>query len=136
MRPIITTQDVPSAIVAYLTAALADRPEACAQDVTVSTKHSNPLPLPYVRVRRIGGRVNGVVDSARIDCLVWHHTEDYRLPLARLVHDLLLAIANDNVDGTLLYGAVDFLAPIPAPDPTDSNRQVAMLTVEVTARAQ
>ncbi len=136
MKPVVYLPDTAEAVAAYLTAALADRSESYVKGVTVSTKMPNPVPLPYVRVRRVGGQVRDVViDRATVDALIWHTDDDKRMALGRLTYDLLLAIQNDTVGGVLLYSASDFLAPIKVPDPTDSNRHVVMTTAQVIARA-
>lgn len=132
MRPVVSAPDTPKAVVAYLKAGLAAHGESA---VTVDTAMKAPVPIPFVRVRRIGGGPRDVIlDRARLDFLVWHFDADKRADLARLVHALLLAVADDTANGVRLYSAVNFLAPIPVPDPSDSNRTVELLTVEVVAR--
>lgn len=134
MRPVILFPATEEVVASYLRTRLALQGET---KVTVDTTSKSPVPIPYVCVRRIsGGPKDVVLDSARLDVLVWHFDDDKRMALARLVHALLLGIANDEVDNVRLYCAASFLAPIHVPDPTDSNRRVAMLSVEVTARGQ
>lgn len=135
MDPVVKMNDAEAAVVAFLDAQLAARPEPYAASVVVSTRTPNPVPARYVRVRRVGGVTGSVVlDRPRIDCLVWAADDAERIDLAQLVHALLLAIAGDTAGGVLLYSATDFLAPIQVPDPIDPTRTVAMLTVELAVR--
>jgi hypothetical protein len=120
--PVVIMPDAEADTISLLKTALAARPEPYASGVVVSTRNPNPVPPRYARVRRVGGIVeHHVYDKPRLDVLVWAKTDEERMDLANLIHALLLA--ND---------ARSFLAPVQMPDPIDSTRTVAMLTVERT----
>jgi hypothetical protein len=135
MKPVIKMADSEAAIVSYLKTKLAARAESYVTGVKVGTRVPNPIPMPYVQVRRSGGVLGGLlIDHPLIDCLVWHNSAEQRMDLAQMVHALLRAISNDTANGVLLYAATDALSPIQVPDPVDGTQTVTLLTVEATVR--
>lgn len=134
--PIVVMPDAELVAVNALRAFLAGRSEAYCQGVTVGTIIAPATtPTKYVRVRRQpGGRiVDTVMDTARLDVIVWHDDAATRVALGQLVRGFLISLVGV-FSGVACYGGREFMSPAAMPDPDDDTREVLMLTVDVAMR--
>lgn len=101
------------------------------------TTTSTPPGGPSIVVRRQGGTVaDKVIDRATIVVEAWHTTYEDADDLAQLARAHLLAINNDQIDGTLIYGCVELGAPGWDPDPlSGSPRFTGTWTLNVRGSA-
>lgn len=112
----------------YLRTALDNRPEAYTEDVYVSnTMPSTRLPLMVV-VRRDGGPVGRLRDTARLTVRTWATSEQDVNDLARMVGALLWAAP----DGNPVLRVDQPTGPSPVAD--DSRQPLRLQTFEVEVR--
>lgn len=83
---------------------------------------SEPSGSALVVVRRAGGVVaSKVIDRATVVVEAWHTSYEDAHDLAQLARAHLLAINNDRIGDTLIYGAVELGAPGWDPDPVSGS---------------
>lgn len=133
--PVVVFPDADLVVVTALRAFLAGRSEDYCQGVTVGTKITPGVtPTRFVRVRRIGGRsTDTVIDTPRLDVLIWHDTPDSRMDLGQLVRGFMLAMIG-GFAGVACYGGTDYMTPQQMPDPADDTKEIVMLSVNVSMR--
>ena len=117
--------DVTSLIVDHLTDAL--------PDVTVGSRVPDPLPLPFVRVQRVGGVRDIAFDRARVLVECWGDGDPEAAALCGEVRDLLRRMRGD-IDGWAVSSTEEIGGPGHLADPDTATPRV-LLTVTVTVRA-
>lgn len=124
----IVFPDAVAAVLAYLADVLAvDTGTHPPKDRTVGDG-------PLIVARRTGGTADEiVVDLATFVLESWHDTEEEAHDLAQLARAYVLALWNTNVDGTLLYRAVELGGPASLPDPLQRSPRFTA-TYQVAAR--
>jgi hypothetical protein len=83
--------DIELLLTGYIRTSLASRPESYASGVSVSNVVPPTMPNRFVQVRRDGGQVRNLRDTARVAIRCWAATEKDATDLARLVNALLFA---------------------------------------------
>lgn len=118
MKPLVVFGDVQAAGASVLRAALAGRPEAFVDGVTVGTRvpgdRSPEMPrLPYVMVRKDADFPHSSMANSRctLRVTVWHEDADQAHDLAMLCQALLLVHS-----GPIIRGARPGTGPIAAVD--------------------
>jgi hypothetical protein len=118
MKTLTVFDDAQAAGGTVLRTALAGRPEAFVQDVTVGTKVPKDRapelePPPYVMVRKDGDSPHPSMANARVTLrvTVWHEDDDQAHDLAMLCQGLLIVHS-----GPVIRGVRPGTGPLPAVD--------------------
>ncbi len=121
--------DVEAALVGWLPAAVSPY----GVDAPVSTQIPNPRPPKFVRLFRTGGPSRDVVvDDAQVTFECWANSDTDAADMALVVRAVILAVANTDAGGDLLYRAREFSGPARLPDESGQHRY--SWTVQVSTR--
>lgn len=115
--------DIVGQATAYLQSALAARPEAYTDGVTVTNRYLGNLPARQVVISRDGGGRDGLLESPRLRTNVWAAFEEDATDLASMVSALLMAWP----DGDPVVGIRQLSGPSELDEPADDRFRRFML---------
>lgn len=117
--------DIELLLTGYIRTSLAARTEPYASGVTVSNVVPATMPTRFVQVRRDGGRVRNLRDTARVAVRCWAATEKDATDLARLVNALLFKAPLSQP----VLSVVHQSGPLPIADGTNKPQRYSLFEI-------